>query len=833
MKPLYLPSYSRIKQLAGCLKLRPSIVLKDLTQRRHGKLYSYCPAGGVLVPHWMQFRSPKDVLVPYSLAAQYTSHLNALAASASAPDKAGSAVSVPAPMVQALELDKGSAVAATMRHLQSESSAAAAAAATGSKTPPHTHAHTHTQVMALLGHFNHGKTSLLDCLSGTRHVLGEATGITQTVRSKRLLLPAPGQRQESSSSGGRAGGSGTVSATLVDTPGQDIFYRMRNYGAAAADAVLLVVSAAPGEDFSSPQTAEAVGVAEELGLPVVVALNKVDLLAVADARGGGSPCPQVQRWLFETQAESGTAGTAEGISESALATAAALIDSSVPLSLLREQGRGYTVLAEAPFVPVSATGGLHTHLLKRVMGETLAVAAAASATASAAAASAGASLLQGQEVGGKGGTELEPEPEPLRGVTGTGMAMDVNLRVGQGVTIQTILRTGTVGVGDIWTSGGWAGRVRAVHDELTAFGDSEDAPADAAVVASGKKEKKQQVFRGKNNNNKSFKKQTRTGGTTERLGAGSGCRVVVKLFEENAPPRPLGDVILFYAAPQKKGSSSSGGGIVMGGGVNSKEAKVQAQMLADAEQMAEAHGSFVIPHEQAAAMRLQVPKWQRRLGAGEGDYSLDNDDDGDGSGDGDADEEEEDEHLSTGVGRSIIVKASSEAVTGTISDAWQDLLELGVDSLPRGGMWEGGGSLGLEVDPLVTDDSSSDGSGSGSDGEASGIARAAAPRGQLLYCGVGDVTHKDVTIALDARAVIITLGVRVQADAARAGKSKVKGKAAAHIPPGPSSSSKKKRKDARTPAAGVGVPVGDKVVGGVRVLQVRDVAEVVDMLRRG
>ena len=292
--PLFLPAYSRVKQLAAKLRLKPSAVLKDLTQRRyvcvcvcvcatcicvslasfcpcvspantcqhltlsssphharHGKLYAYCPQGPALSPHWLQFRSPKEVLVPYPLAAQYAAHTHALSVSASISSDGGE-TGTGAGQREVLEQDKAAVVAASMTFLQRQRQRTRSSSGSGSGERER-----ETRVLALLGHFNHGKTSLLDTLTGSAHVQNEATGITQTIRSQRMLLPhaAPGgalpRVGESASASASASvrereREGDLAVTLVDTPGQDIFYRMRNYGAAVADAVLLVVSAAPG-----------------------------------------------------------------------------------------------------------------------------------------------------------------------------------------------------------------------------------------------------------------------------------------------------------------------------------------------------------------------------------------------------------------------------------------------------------------------------------------------------------------------------------------------------------------------------------------------------------
>lgn len=138
------------------------------------------------------------------------------------------------------------------------------------------HAIVPTPVVALLGHFNHGKTCLFDALSGTSHVAKEVHGITQVVRTERIT-----QWQESSASldshPREFHGGG---ATLVDTPGQDIFYRMRNYAASIADLVLLVVAV---DDGICTQTEESIGIVQSSQLPTIVCINKIDLLLEEDS----------------------------------------------------------------------------------------------------------------------------------------------------------------------------------------------------------------------------------------------------------------------------------------------------------------------------------------------------------------------------------------------------------------------------------------------------------------------------------------------------------------------------------------------------------------------
>lgn len=109
-------------------------------------------------------------------------------------------------------------------------------------------------IVAVMGHVDHGKTSLLDAILGMKTVAGEAGGITQHISAYQTI------RKE------RA-------ITLLDTPGHEAFAALRQHGAALTDVVVIVVAA---DDGVKPQTIEAIRFARDANAKIVVALNKID-----------------------------------------------------------------------------------------------------------------------------------------------------------------------------------------------------------------------------------------------------------------------------------------------------------------------------------------------------------------------------------------------------------------------------------------------------------------------------------------------------------------------------------------------------------------------------
>jgi translation initiation factor IF-2 len=158
-------------------------------------------------------------------------------------------------------------------------------------------------VVTILGHVDHGKTSLLDRIRNTNVAAGEAGGITQKTSAFVAEVEVEGQKKQ---------------VVFLDTPGHEAFTGMRARGAKITDIVVLVVSAPEGV---MPQTIESINHAKAAGVPIVVALNKVDRPDATEqqiqktlgelAKAGVNPV----EWGGETEVVRVSAVTGQGIKQ--------------------------------------------------------------------------------------------------------------------------------------------------------------------------------------------------------------------------------------------------------------------------------------------------------------------------------------------------------------------------------------------------------------------------------------------------------------------------------------------------------------------------------------
>ena len=151
-------------------------------------------------------------------------------------------------------------------------------------------------VVTFLGHVDHGKTSLLDRLIGINVAKGESGGITQHIRAYQIEKDGAG-------------------ISFIDTPGHEAFTEMRARGANVTDIAVVVVAA---DDGVMPQTEEAIAHARAAEVPIIVALNKIDLPGVDVTKvmaGLASAGLQPSEWGGDTEVVRTSALTGEGLDE--------------------------------------------------------------------------------------------------------------------------------------------------------------------------------------------------------------------------------------------------------------------------------------------------------------------------------------------------------------------------------------------------------------------------------------------------------------------------------------------------------------------------------------
>jgi len=200
-----------------------------------------------------QVRVVRDVILPEQISVQELA--NRMAARAPEVVKALMKLGVMATITQTLDADTAELVVQEFGHRARRVSEADVEMGLEGHADVDTDLLIRPPVVTIMGHVDHGKTSLLDALRSTDVVSGEAGGITQHIGAYQVELK-DGQK-----------------ITFVDTPGHEAFTAMRARGASVTDIVVLVVAA---DDGVMPQTIEAIRHAKAANAPIIVAINKMD-----------------------------------------------------------------------------------------------------------------------------------------------------------------------------------------------------------------------------------------------------------------------------------------------------------------------------------------------------------------------------------------------------------------------------------------------------------------------------------------------------------------------------------------------------------------------------
>jgi len=200
-----------------------------------------------------QMKVVRDVILPDSITVQELA--NRMAARAPEVIKALMKLGVMATITQTLDADTAELVVQEFGHRARRVSESDVEVGLEGALDTEAELQPRPPVVTVMGHVDHGKTSLLDALRSTDVAAGEAGGITQHIGAYQVAMP----------DGGRI--------TFIDTPGHEAFTAMRARGASVTDIVVLVVAA---DDGVMPQTIEAIRHAKAAGAPLIVAINKMD-----------------------------------------------------------------------------------------------------------------------------------------------------------------------------------------------------------------------------------------------------------------------------------------------------------------------------------------------------------------------------------------------------------------------------------------------------------------------------------------------------------------------------------------------------------------------------
>ncbi|MGE3623645.1 MAG: translation initiation factor IF-2, partial [Bdellovibrionales bacterium] len=205
-----------------------------------------------------QTKIARDVTIPEAITVQELS--NRMAERGADVIKVLMKMGVMATITQAIDADTAELVATELGHrVKRVTESDVESVLTGAVDAPET-LQPRPPVVTVMGHVDHGKTSLLDALRNATVAAGEEGGITQHIGAYQVILPEPLH--------------GFDRITFIDTPGHAAFTEMRARGAQVTDIVILVVAA---DDGIMPQTIEAIRHAKAASAPIIVAVNKCDL----------------------------------------------------------------------------------------------------------------------------------------------------------------------------------------------------------------------------------------------------------------------------------------------------------------------------------------------------------------------------------------------------------------------------------------------------------------------------------------------------------------------------------------------------------------------------